>query len=60
MKRRFHVHYRWNGYDKTAQITLSDGELTCEEAFIPIVRRLNNDEFGLQTFIYSWSLIEVE
>lgn len=60
MKRRFQVHYRWNGYDKTAQITLSDGESANPEMFIPIVRRLNDDTFGCETVIYSWSLIEVE
>ena len=58
MKRKFLVHCWWNGYTQTHEIPLFDGEKANAETFIPEVRRLNDDYFGLETRIYSWSLME--
>ena len=56
--RKFNVYCKWNGYDQILEITLFDGEKANRETFVKEVRRLNQDDWELETIIYSWSLIE--
>ena len=56
--RKFNVHCWWNGYDQTHDVILYEGEKANIETFAREVQRLNGDENGCSTIIYSWSLIE--
>ena len=58
MYREFLVHYRWNGYDRTEVFTLNHSQKANPETFKELALAKENDSWGMETIIHSWSLIE--